>query len=604
MDKRFIRCNAAFCNFLGYAENELIGKSIADITYHEDVEIGKNELKQIAEGKLESFLAQKRYRRKDGATVWGEVSISLVRDATGKPLYFLPVIKDITDRKIAEEALRESAERYRALADNGQALIWTSGLDKKCNYFNIPWLTFTGKPLEDEVGDGWVNGVHPDDLADCIAVYVNSFDRREKFSMNYRIRHNSGEYRWIQDDGTPRYNSKGEFIGYIGHCLDITDRKRAEEALSTVQKLESLGLLAGGIAHDFNNLMGGIFGYIDMASEESKDGKVTAYLSKAMNTIDRARALTQQLLTFAKGGAPIQEIGQLFPFVVETAKFALSGANVSCSFDIPEDLWACNFDKNQIGQVIDNLIINAQQAMPVGGTIELSARNITLAEKEHPLLAIGNYVRIAVKDSGIGIQKELVSKIFDPFFTTKAKGHGLGLATCYSIINRHGGCIDVESEPGKGSTFKVYLPASTEAASATSMNTVKTHEGSGTFLVMDDEEVMRETVGDMLMALGYSVISKENGKEAIDFFASETKANRKIAGMIFDLTVPGGMGGKAAIEEIRKVNKDIPAFVASGYADDPVMKKPTEHGFTASICKPFRKVELSEMLNKYMKPKK
>ena len=511
---------------------------------------------------------------------------------------------ELRERKQTEDALRESEGRYRTLADSGQALIWTAGLDKKCDYFNIPWLAFTGKRIEDELGDGWVKGVHPDDLQRCIDIYVTAFDLREKFSMNYRIRHNSDEYRWIQDDGTPRYNSKGEFIGYIGHCLDITDRIRAEEILRTAQKLESLGLLAGGIAHDFNNLMGGIFGYIDMASEATKEAKVTSYLSKAMNTIERARALTGQLLTFAKGGAPIQKIDNLFPFVEETAKFALSGANVSCQFDVQDDLWACNFDKNQFGQVIDNLIINAQQAMPVGGTIELTARNIALAEKEHPLLLNGNYVKICVKDTGVGIPKEHISKIFDPFFTTKAKGHGLGLATCYSIINRHGGCIDVESDPGKGSTFKVYLPASTESATSVNENAAKMHRGNGTFLIMDDEEVMRDTIKDMLESLGYSVVSKENGKDAIDFFASEIKANRKITAMIFDLTVPGGMGGKAAIEEIRKTNTDIPGFVASGYADDPVMKNPTEYGFMASICKPFRKSELSEMLNKYMQTKK
>ena len=379
----------------------------------------------------------------------------------------------------------------------------------------------------------------------------------------------------------------------------MLERENMLKKTQNMDRLESLGLLAGGIAHDFNNLMGGVFGYIDMAREETRESKVTSYLSKAMNTIERARALTGQLLTFAKGGAPIQKIGHLFPFVEETAKFALSGANVSCNFDVPQDLWACNFDKNQIGQVIDNLVINAQQAMPVGGTIELSARNVSLSEKEHAILENGNYVKISIKDTGIGIIKELLAKIFDPFFTTKSKGHGLGLATCHSIINRHGGCIDVESEPGKGSTFMVYLPASTESTSAAVGHTAKTHKGIGLFLVLDDEEVMRDIIGDMLETLGYTVVCKENGKDAIDFFIAETDANRKFAGMIFDLTIPGGMGGKEAIAEIRKFNKDIPAFVASGYADDPVMLDPAAYGFNGALVKPFMMAQLAEMLNRY-----
>jgi two-component system cell cycle sensor histidine kinase/response regulator CckA len=215
--------------------------------------------------------------------------------------------------------------------------------------------------------------------------------------------------------------------------VDISERKRSEEAMRNFQKLDALGLLAGGIAHDFNNLMGGIFGYIDMASEASTENKVTSYLSKAMNTIDRARALTQQLLTFAKGGAPIQQIGDLFPFVQETAQFALSGANVSCHFDVPQDLWACNFDKSQIGQVIDNLIINAQQAMPVGGTIELTARNITLAEKEHPTLKKDNYVKISVKDCGIGIQKE--QRFLIRFLPQNQKGMALDWLPVIQSLN-------------------------------------------------------------------------------------------------------------------------------------------------------------------------
>jgi PAS domain S-box-containing protein len=884
--------------------------------------------------------------------------------------------------------LKESEHHFRTLADSGQALIWTTGVDKKCTYFNQPWLAFTGRTLEQELGDGWTKGVHPDDLQHCVNIFISAFEKREKFSMTYRLRHASGEYHWIQDNGTPRYDSNGDFLGFIGHCLDISEtknteqrlleseaftravmdnlplglsinsvdptvnfsymndnfvdiyrttrealassdsfwttvyedpdfratikkrilddcasgdlkrmrwenipiirsgqetsyisaqnfpvpmkklmvslvldvtaRKKAEETLlqaeqrfrtivegapdavfvqtekkfaylnshaaklfgandetdllgtpvldrfhpdfhelaidrirrlneirqpisdaleqkilrldgnevwvettgqpiifegkkgalvfvrnitehkqsqhslaaekerlavtlrsigdgvittdiagnivlmnkvaeeltgwmldeaegkslgsvftiinettrelhenpvqkvlstgkvielanhtllisrdgterviadsgapikdkdgktigvvlvfrdttekqkfieitQNAQKLESLAVLAGGIAHDFNNLLGGIYGYIDMAGESSKDELVTRYLSKALATIDRARDLTRQLLTFAKGGAPIQKVEKLFPFIQETAQFALSGSNVSCLCDVPQDLWSSNFDRNQIGQVIDNLTINAQQAMPVGGVLKLTARNIVLFDKEHPMLAKGKYVKLSLKDSGIGIPRELLARIFDPFFTTKSKGHGLGLATCYSIISRHNGCIDVDSEPGKGSVFHVYLPASEETAISIGQKSANQYKGSGTFLVMDDEEAIRDTIGHMLRSIGYSVVCKNNGQDAIDFLVTETKANHPLSGMIFDLTIPGGMGGKEAIAEIRKINTDIPVFVASGYAEGPFMKNPADYGFTASISKPFRRIELIEMLQKHMK---
>ncbi|NLD95138.1 MAG: transporter substrate-binding domain-containing protein [Fibrobacter sp.] len=414
-------------------------------------------------------------------------------------------------------------------------------------------------------------------------------------SREWLTKHKDGRTFWAEVQ--IRFAVIGGKKRFVVVVRDISVRKKSEEELLKVQKLESLGILAGGIAHDFNNLMSGFFGYVDMARENAKDENVSQYLQKAMEAIDRVRALTHQLLTFAKGGAPIQKIGHLFPFVQETVKFSLSGSNVACLFTVQEDLWACNFDKNQIGQVIDNLVINAQQAMPEGGTIEVNARNIILAEKEHPLLVKGNYIKLSVKDSGIGISKEIITKIFDPFFTTKPKGHGLGLASCYSIVGQHGGCIDVESELGKGSTFIVYLPAIVGYIQGEEGTNVKTHKGSGTFLIMDDEKIVRGAIEAMLNSLGYNVIHKENGIKTIEFF----KENSNITGMIFDLTIPGGMGGKETVAEIRKLNRDIPVFVVSGYAEDPIMKNPADYGFTASICKPFVLAELIEMLEKHMK---
>ncbi len=375
-----------------------------------------------------------------------------------------------------------------------------------------------------------------------------------------------------------------------------------ETAIEVSSKLESLGILAGGIAHDFNNLLGGIYGYVDMAyaSAEEEDN-VRQYLSITMATIERARALTQQLLTFAKGGAPIQKVSPLFPFVKEVAQFALSGADIACNFDIPKGLWSCNYDSNQLGQVVDNLVINAKQAMPIGGTITVSAHNTAILKKEHPVLDDGDYVQLSIRDTGIGIQKDLLSRIFDPFFTTKSKGHGLGLATCYSIVNRHGGCIEVDSDPGKGTAFHIYLPAVKESDVAAEQQKTATHRGTGTILVMDDEEVMRDMICAMLASFGYRAVCKENGKEAVRYVEAVLKDSQMLSGMIFDLTVPGGMGGKEAIAAIREFNTEIPAFVASGYANDPVMRNPVQYGFTASIGKPFKRTELGEMLAKHVK---
>jgi len=436
------------------------------------------------------------------------------------------------------------------------------------------------------------------------------FDGGERQSCELRMTKTDGASFWARLEATVAAPSTAEpdaapDSGGVQICRiimsDITERKRNEESLQNAQKLESLGVLAGGIAHDFNNLMGGIFGYMDLALQKSIDRQVSSYLAKALATMDRARGLTRQLLTFSTGGAPVRDIGQLFPFVQETTQFALSGSSVSCSFNVSEKLRPCNFDKSQIGQVVDNIVINAQQSMPDGGTIEVSAENISFGEKRHHALAAGDYVKISIKDHGVGILHEILPRIFDPFYTTKAKGHGLGLATCYSIVSKHGGCIDVESESGKGSTFHVFLPACAETVSDCEKKPAAKHTGSGTFLVMDDEEVIRDALCDMLESLGYAAVCKENGRQAIDFVASETKANRTIVGMVFDLTVAGAMGGKEAVGEIRKLCPDTPVFVASGYTEDPVMSNPQKYGFTASIGKPFRKSELSEMLEKHMK---
>ena len=411
-----------------------------------------------------------------------------------------------------------------------------------------------------------------------------------------------GTHAWARTNKVPLRDANGNVIGVLGTYEDITERKRMEEELYKAQKLESLGLLAGGIAHDFNNLLGGIFSHIDLARAASKDGAVSNYLSTAVGAIERARNLTGQLLTFAKGGAPVLETGDLSPVIRNSSRLALSGSNVSCAFNIPDGLWSCNFDKNQIGQVIDNMVINARAAMPEGGVIIISVINISLKEGEKGALRAGNYVKISIHDDGIGIPEDVLPKIFDPFFTTKEKGNGLGLSICHSIVKRHDGWIDVESAPGKGTTFHLYLPASRKTSmELPPQKPASFHKGSGRILIMDDEEIIRQSVAKILDTLGYSVECRRNGKETLAFLTEEIKAGRSFSAILLDLTVPGGMGGKEVALEIRKLNIKTPLFVTSGYSNDPVMSNPNKYGFTDSICKPFTIDDLAAMLNRHLR---
>jgi len=391
--------------------------------------------------------------------------------------------------------------------------------------------------------------------------------------------------------------------GEAMHCIlqDITDSRKMEREILKAQKLESLSILAGGIAHDFNNLLTGIVGNISIARMIAPaEGKLSRLLDNSEKASLRASKLTKQLLTFARGGAPVKSISSLGEVVRESAGFALRGSAVICEFDIAGNLWPCEADVGQIGQVISNLVINAEQAMPDGGLITVSCENFMIEETCPIPLQGGRYLRIQVRDQGQGIPKELLPNVFDPFFTTKKTGVGLGLTTTYSIIKRHNGLITVDSEAGAGTMFTIYLPACDVVLQEVQDQEHPQAQGGKKLLVMDDEDLILEVAENMLQILGYDVACVHNGEQAVDAYQCALASGRPFDAVIMDLTIPGGMGGKEAVCKIAEIDPQVKAIVSSGYSNDALMAEYEKWGFCGILAKPYRAEELSRILNQVL----
>ncbi len=406
-----------------------------------------------------------------------------------------------------------------------------------------------------------------------------------------------GSTRPIDDSAAPVKDEKDNISGVVLVFRDVTARRRIEQERLKIQKIESLGILAGGIAHDFNNILTSILGNITL-SKIYLDENDKAYnkIEAAEKASLRAKDLTQQLLTFARGGAPIKEIVSIRKIIDESASFALSGSNVKCDCAIPDDLRPLKADVSQLNQVIANLLINANQAMPRGGTIKITAENIDMDNKSGTSIKPGQYIKINVKDMGHGIPNEYLTKIFDPYFTTKHAGNGLGLATVFSIIKRHNGYIFVESEIGKGTTFVIYLPILTETIIHKKKKDIIT--GKGRVLVMDDEAMVLEVSGAMIESIGYETVFVKNGAEAVAKYKEAIDRGKPFDMVILDLTVQGGMGGREAIKKMLEIDPQVKAIVSSGYSVDSAMAKFEEYGFIDVLAKPYKLETLSKILHR------
>jgi PAS domain S-box-containing protein len=413
------------------------------------------------------------------------------------------------------------------------------------------------------------------------------------------IARDGGQY-FIKTSVAPIFDQDNIIIGTVLVFRDVTDERRTEAELLKVKKLESVGVLAGGIAHDFNNILTGILGNIDLVGTYTdSSGKAYPLLQEAKNAAIRAKDLTQQLLTFSKGGDPVKQTSSIAEIIIDTTNFILRGSSVDCVYNIPEDLWKVDIDPGQISQVIQNITINASHAMPDGGMITISCENTTDLENEVTLLSGQKYIKITIGDTGHGIAEKVIDKIFDPYFTTKEMGSGLGLAICHSIISKHGGDISVRAGAEKGTIFSIYLPASLVAAPEVSLSEKQSGKSVSKtrIMIMDDESLVRIMTQRMLEQSGHEVVLAENGAEAVQFYKESLQNGPSIDLIIMDLNIPGGMGGKDAVQEILRINPEAKVIVESGYSNDPVMANYQEYGFKASIAKPFQLVELNKIIH-------
>ncbi|MGA1824277.1 MAG: ATP-binding protein [bacterium] len=495
---------------------------------------------------------------------------------------------EIAERKHMQNALQESEVKYALLVEKAKdwVVIVQDGL---CKFANRATENITGYTIEE---------IKDKPLRDMVASECTDMDTQEQkpccltsgnvnFACETKLRRKDGRIINVEaSTAIIQFNGKPATMGIV---RDVTERKRMEEEFVKMEKCESIGVLASGIAHDFNNLLTSIIGSLSLIEVYIKqDSTIFKILNRAKRASQHAVNLIQQLFTFSKNGTPITKPVTVQKLLKEIACFSLRGSKARIHYSIPESLWPAEIDESQISQVINNLIINADQAMPHGGVIKLSAENVTINAKDNLPMKAGEYIKICIQDQGIGIPENHISHIFDPYFTTKKKGSGLGLASCYSIIKKHRGYITVKSEVGAGTIFYIYLPVPKEKIVNIRENRHdKLTKGKGKILFMDDDEALRDTMGDILLYLGYQIEFAKEGNEAIDLYKKAWREKNPFDLVVLDLTIPGGRGGKETMKKLCEIDPDVKAIISSGYPNDPAIFNYKKYGFKGAIIKPY-----------------
>lgn len=594
----FAFANAAMARLLGIERpEELLGKEVCNFV-HPDYQRSARERVNVTLHKNASVpLAEERFIRVDGTDIDVEVAAAGITFQGQKGAQV--VVRDITERKRAEAALRESEEKYRLVVENAYESIMVIQ-DGMLKFVNPRVGETLGLSDEELQGAPYLDFIHPDDR-DTVLQRLEKRIRGEPIPpyRPFRLVKKDGSIRWVETSAVLiTWEGRPALLGFV---TDVTNRRKMEEELLKAEKLKSVGILAGGIAHDFNNILAAILGNISLAKVyASPADRIHRRLAQAERACLRAQGLAQQLLTFATGGTPVKEATDICRLVEECCLFAVQGSNVKCEFAFSPHVWPVDADAGQMSQVFHNLIINAVHAMPQGGTIHVKADNVTVTGNDRSSLEPGPYVSISVEDQGVGIDEQNLTKIFDPYFSTKSEGIGLGLATSYAVVNRHGGTIAVASNVGAGTTFHVYLPATHRDIQPQENFEEKPAFGKGRILLMDDEEMLRELGKELLSALGYEVTVAEHGGEAIELYTKAKSASRPFDAIIVDLTVPGGLGGQDVVRVLRETDPNLKAIVSSGYSSDPVMADYRRHGFSGVVAKPYTIQEVSEILKEVL----
>ncbi len=608
---RHLVVNRAAEKIIGLPAEELLGKYIEEIAPPEVACHCRTSDEKAMEAP-ESVHFEETTVGSAGETIYLDVIKAPIHDDCNNLVGVVMVSRDITERKRTEEIIKASEKRLRDITANLGVGLYVTDVNGEIVFMNPMAEQLWGWNLEELRNNGIHQFVHRRDADgrplpgdECKVMQVIESGQAYTSTDEVFVRKDGSVFP-VSIISTP-LQENGAIVAAVTAFRDISMEKKLDAELLKIQKLESVGILAGGIAHDFNNILQAILGSISLARmnfEKNDIAKIPRLLQQAAEASEAAKELSFRLLTFAKGGSPVKTSTSVEEIIKKSVSLSLSGSNIDCVIDLPSDLPTVLVDGGQIMQVFNNILINAKEAMPQGGTINVKANLVSITEGSSLPLGAGKYLRISIRDTGCGIPADNLSKIFDPYFSAKGKGSrngsGLGLSICLAIVRKHDGHISVESEPGRGTTFHIHLAVSPEEALPAGEIKEENYAPlvPKRILFMDDDKQVRDLVGEMMAALNCEVECSRHGAEAVMLYRESLAEGRPFAGVVLDLTVKGGMGGDAAIAELRKIDSGVKAVISSGYADSEVIKNFREYGFLGALAKPFTIDQLKDVLVK------